>query len=89
MGNVVHACNTEESVFLGVSFFFFFSILYNILQGDSVLNAITVHSRAERRVSAGIAGKQNAVGGAGVLLLPNLIGAATQLAPGDRYMESL
>lgn len=63
--------------------------LYNILQGDSVLNAITVHSRAERRVSAGIAGKQNAVGGAGVLLLPNLIGAATQLAPGDRYMESL
>lgn len=60
MGNVVHACNTEEPVFSGVRFFF---ILYNILQGDSVLNAITVHSRAEQRVSAGIAGKQDAVRG--------------------------
>lgn len=85
MGNVVHACNTEEPSQVYV----FFSVLYNILQGVSVLNAITVHSRAERRVSAGIAGKQDAVGGAWVLLLPNLIGAATQLAPGDRYVEPL
>ncbi len=85
MGNVVHACNTEEPVFSGVRFFF---ILYNILQGDSVLNAITVHSRASRECPRGLPVNRMQSGGAGVLLLPNLIGAATQLAPGDRYMES-